>query len=59
MKFSLILALLPLALAAPNAAPAKKPCCTDCQGKLFQACREGCWDSGAFSYCSYQCVGAL
>ncbi|PTB63402.1 hypothetical protein BBK36DRAFT_1162118 [Trichoderma citrinoviride] len=62
MKFSIVLALLPLALAAPGTAPeaaaaaAKQPCCSDCDTTLYKACRDSCWDRGYFSYCTYQCV---
>ncbi|KAL7808691.1 hypothetical protein V8C26DRAFT_432235 [Trichoderma gracile] len=59
MKFSLVLALLPLALAAPAAeadAAAKQPCCSTC-ATSYKACRAGCWDQGVFSYCTYNCLG--
>ncbi|KAL6854512.1 hypothetical protein J3F83DRAFT_718824 [Trichoderma novae-zelandiae] len=65
MKFSIVLALLPLALAAPQAASnaprdaavdAKRPCCSECSTTIYKACREACWDRGAFGYCTFQCV---
>ncbi|KAL6879855.1 hypothetical protein HDV57DRAFT_517930 [Trichoderma longibrachiatum] len=66
MKFSVVLALLPLALAAPNpaaeaaaAAAPKEACCSDCTGSLYKTCRDGCWDRGYFSYCTYACVDAM
>ncbi|KAL7788932.1 hypothetical protein V8C37DRAFT_222853 [Trichoderma ceciliae] len=62
MQFSVVLALLPLALASPIASPIancttdSQPCCVDCDTKLFTDCMNRCPDHPFFTVCKFTCT---